>query len=82
MQEEDWRARESAILALGAISEGCANGLLSHLTEMVRPSFASVPCCAHCTRHAEHLSALMMALRPTLSCNLSLYLPMLLSASP
>ena len=35
-QEEDWRARESAILALGAISEGCAAGLLGHLAEMVR----------------------------------------------
>ena len=34
-QEEDWRARESASRALGAISKGCANGLLSHLTEMV-----------------------------------------------
>lgn len=56
VQEEDWRARESAILALGAISEGCANGLLSHLSEMVaimlpmlldaRPLVRSISCWA------------------------------------
>jgi hypothetical protein len=55
-QEEDWRARESAILALGAISEGCAGGLLSHLSEMVnvllpklldsRPLVRSITCWA------------------------------------
>jgi transportin-1 len=31
----DWRARESAILALGAVSEGCATGLAAHLPAMV-----------------------------------------------
>lgn len=31
MQSSDWRARESATLALGAISEGCAQGLLPYL---------------------------------------------------
>ena len=31
MQSADWRARESATLALGAISEGCAQGLLPYL---------------------------------------------------
>ena len=56
VQEDDWRARESAILALGAISEGCANGLLGHLTEMVhimlpmlldaRPLVRSISCWA------------------------------------
>ena len=35
MQEPDWRARESGILALGAISDGCANGLLPHLEGMI-----------------------------------------------
>ncbi len=55
-QEEDWRARESAILALGAISEGCAAGLLGHLGEMVgvllpklldgRPLVRSISCWA------------------------------------
>lgn len=55
-QEEDWRPRESAILALGAISEGCANGLLGHLSEMVnvllpklldsRPLVRSITCWA------------------------------------
>ncbi|EFN51057.1 hypothetical protein CHLNCDRAFT_59360 [Chlorella variabilis] len=33
--EPDWRARESAILALGAISNGCATGLAPYLPEMV-----------------------------------------------
>lgn len=31
----DWRARESAVLALGAISEGCHQGLRPHLQEIV-----------------------------------------------
>ena len=54
LREEDWRARESAILALGAISEGCAAGLLTHLAEMVsvllpkladaRPLVRSITC--------------------------------------
>ena len=34
-QDEDWRARESAILALGAISEGCHRGLVPYLGELV-----------------------------------------------
>ncbi len=33
-QEADWRARESAILALGAVSEGCHMGLLPYLSGM------------------------------------------------
>ncbi len=55
-QEEDWRERESAILALGAISEGCVSGLLGHLAEMVgvllpklldgRPLVRSITCWA------------------------------------
>lgn len=36
LQDPDWRARESAILALGAISEGCARGLTPFLQQMVR----------------------------------------------
>ncbi len=35
MQDADWRARESATLALGAISEGCAQGLLPYLSVCV-----------------------------------------------
>jgi transportin-1 len=35
MQDPDWRARESAILALGAVSEGCHQGLLPYLGSMV-----------------------------------------------
>lgn len=32
---EDWRYRESGILALGAIAEGCINGLEPHLSQLV-----------------------------------------------
>jgi transportin-1 len=35
LQDADWRARESAVLALGAISEGCSMGLRPHLDEIV-----------------------------------------------
>ena len=55
-QEQDWKARESGILALGAISEGCASGLLHYLAEMVsallplladtRPLVRSITCWA------------------------------------
>ena len=55
-QEQDWKARESGILALGAISEGCASGLLHYLTDMVtallplltdsRPLVRSITCWA------------------------------------
>ncbi len=34
-QAEDWRERESAILALGAISEGCHRGLVPYIGELV-----------------------------------------------
>ncbi len=34
-QDPNWRARESAILALGAVSEGCHAGLLPFLGSMV-----------------------------------------------
>lgn len=36
LREEDWRLRESAILALGAISEGCVEGLMPHLPGMIK----------------------------------------------
>lgn len=35
LQETDWRARESAILSLGAIAEGCQQGLQPYLEGMV-----------------------------------------------
>ena len=35
LQEDDWRARESAILALGAIAEGCVMGLIPYLPQLV-----------------------------------------------
>lgn len=54
MQGKDWRARESAILALGAISEGCHRGLMPYLGELVsmlapqlqdlRPLVRSITC--------------------------------------
>lgn len=31
----DWEIKESAILALGAIAEGCMNGMQAHLAELV-----------------------------------------------
>ena len=56
MQDPDWRARESGILALGAISDGCANGLLPFLEGMLamllprlqdqRPLVRSITCWA------------------------------------
>ena len=55
-QDADWRARESGILALGAISDGCANGLLPFLEGMLamllprlqdqRPLVRSITCWA------------------------------------
>lgn len=38
----DWRARESAILALGAVSEGCHAGLLPYLKGMVQMMLPSL----------------------------------------
>jgi HEAT-like repeat len=55
-QYADWRERESAILALGAISEGCAEGLQPYIPSMVemllpkvsdpRPLVRSISCWA------------------------------------
>lgn len=47
--ESDWRVRESAILALGAVSEGCHMGLAPYLTDMVKmliPVLQVRPCSA------------------------------------
>ncbi|CAN8270848.1 unnamed protein product [Cochlearia groenlandica] len=33
--DEAWKERETAVLALGAIAEGCINGLYPHLSEIV-----------------------------------------------
>jgi transportin-1 len=49
-----WKAREAAVLALGAVAEGCINGLLPHLSQIVaflvplledkRPLVRSITC--------------------------------------
>ena len=33
--DEAWKEREAAVLALGAIAEGCINGLFPHLPEVI-----------------------------------------------
>lgn len=35
LAQPDWRAREGAILALGAVSEGCAGGLAAHVPGII-----------------------------------------------
>lgn len=33
--DASWKEREAAVLALGAIAEGCINGLYPHLSEVI-----------------------------------------------
>ncbi|TQD70957.1 hypothetical protein C1H46_043515 [Malus baccata] len=33
--DETWKGREAAVLALGAIAEGCISGLYPHLNEVI-----------------------------------------------
>lgn len=33
--DESWKEREAAVLALGAIAEGCIHGLYPHLSEVI-----------------------------------------------
>ena len=64
LQDSDWRARESAILALGAVSQGCISGLHAHLPVITsaliralsdpRPLVRSIACWA-LTRYARSL---------------------------
>ncbi|CAI8013786.1 Transportin-1 [Geodia barretti] len=35
LSSQDWLVKEAAILALGAVSEGCMNGMLAHLPQLV-----------------------------------------------
>lgn len=35
LNHADWRYRESAILAIGAVAEGCKNGLMQYLAQLV-----------------------------------------------
>ena len=35
LADQNWRIRESAILALGAVAEGCTNGLAQYLPQLV-----------------------------------------------
>jgi hypothetical protein len=39
-QDDNWRARESAVLALGAISDGCHRGLSPYIGDLVLTSSA------------------------------------------
>nr|GMC87381.1 transportin-1 isoform X2 [Ipomoea batatas] len=34
--DESWKEREAAVLAIGAIAEGCINGLYPHLSDIIR----------------------------------------------
>jgi transportin-1 len=64
LAEADWRAREGAILALGAVSDGCSGGLAQHLPGIVaallpglqdpRPMVRCIACWA-LTRYARGL---------------------------
>lgn len=33
--DNTWKEREAAVLALGAVAEGCINGLYPHLPEVI-----------------------------------------------
>lgn len=33
--DESWKEREAAVLAIGAIAEGCINGLYPHLSDVI-----------------------------------------------
>lgn len=35
LTSEDWLVKEASILALGAVSEGCMDGMMHHLTELI-----------------------------------------------
>lgn len=37
-----WKEREAAVLALGAVAEGCINGLHPHLSEVISVIFISL----------------------------------------
>lgn len=34
INDETWKEREAAVLALGAVAEGCITGLYPHLSEV------------------------------------------------
>ena len=64
LASSEWRAREAAILALGAVSDGCAGGLATHLPGIVaavlpglkdpRPMVRAISCWA-LTRYSKAL---------------------------
>lgn len=43
LDQQDWRLRESAILALGAVSEGCHMGMSSYIEGEAQHGGASSP---------------------------------------
>lgn len=47
LDQQDWRLRESAILALGAVSEGCHMGMSSYIEGEAQKGGASLPGWCH-----------------------------------
>ena len=37
--DADWKDREAAVLAIGAVAEGCIGGLYPHLPEVILYSY-------------------------------------------
>lgn len=72
-REQDWRLRESAILAIGAVSEGCTTGLTPYLPQLVdflvpsledpRPMLRSTACWT-LSRFSRWVVQLAFAARP------------------
>ena len=72
-RESDWRLRESAILAVGAVSEGCDAGLTPFLPQLIeflvpsledpRPMLRATACWT-LSRFARYTAQLAFAARP------------------
>jgi hypothetical protein len=62
LQSPEWQVRESGILALGAIAEGCNDGMEAHLPKIIPFLItALVGDTSHICQHVSHLSALLWA---------------------
>ena len=72
-REQDWRLRESAVLAIGAVSEGCTTGLTPFLPQLIdflvptledpRPMLRSTACWT-LSRFSRWVVQLAFAARP------------------